>query len=174
MIKSIVNFEDRYLIDDRGYVFSLPKYGSGGHNGMFMKSRLDKDGYCILNLYKDSKLTTFKLHRLVAIHFLKNSKNLPEVNHKDGNKQNNHVNNLEWCTALYNRQDVWKRGKSFNPLHQKKGEESPNSKITEEMARNIIKERMSGDKLNKISNKYSLSMSQICAIAKGNSWKHLK
>lgn len=53
-------------------------------------------------LTKNGKQKSYLIHRLVAIHFIPNPKNLPTVNHKDENKANNNVDNLEWCTQMYN------------------------------------------------------------------------
>lgn len=59
-------------------------------------------GYLLINLYQMGKMKTFQIHRLVAQTFIPNQDNLPLVNHKDENKQNNCVENLEWCTHKYN------------------------------------------------------------------------
>lgn len=59
-------------------------------------------GYYKVNLYKDGKAKGFFIHRLVANAFIDNPNNLPQVNHKDENKQNNNINNLEWCDNRYN------------------------------------------------------------------------
>ena len=59
-------------------------------------------GYQTVTLCKNSKLKSHHIHRLVAEAFLDNPKNLPQVNHKDENKLNNCVDNLEWCTPSYN------------------------------------------------------------------------
>lgn len=67
----------------------------------------------------DKSITKFLVHRLVALNFLDNSKNLPIVNHKDGNPSNNALSNLEWCTNSYNTQHGYDRRKA-----------NPTSKIT--------------------------------------------
>lgn len=67
-----------------------------------LKYQIDKDGYYVVNLYKNSKFKHFRVSRLVAQTFISNPNNLPVVNHKDENKQNNCVDNLEWCTVAYN------------------------------------------------------------------------
>lgn len=66
------------------------------------KSFINDRGYVIVSLYKEKRLKTFRVHRLVAMAFIDNPNNLPEVNHLDENKQNNQPTNLEWCTREYN------------------------------------------------------------------------
>lgn len=66
--------------------------------GKIMKLKSDKDGYLTIALGE----TSYRVHRLVAEAFIPNPYNLPQINHKDENKANNRVENLEWCTAKYN------------------------------------------------------------------------
>ena len=94
MQQSIKDFEN-YLIDEEGQIFSLLSH-------KFLKHNIKKDGYHEVSLYKDGKKITKKVHRLVAECFLPNPNNYPEVNHKDENKDNNTLNNLEWCDGKYN------------------------------------------------------------------------
>ena len=67
-----------------------------------LKGYPDKNNYLRAHLCKNSKIKTFGVHKLVAIMFLPNKFNYNQINHKDENKQNNCVNNLEWCTTIYN------------------------------------------------------------------------
>lgn len=60
------------------------------------------NGYFVVQLCKNNKRKNHLVHRLVAEHFIENPKSLPEINHKDEDKANNMVNNLEWCTRKYN------------------------------------------------------------------------
>ena len=106
IFRKIEDLED-YEVDNDGNVKSLK-------SGIIMKTRISRDGYYYLNLYKDGKKYTKKPHRLVAEAFLPNPLGLPCVNHKDENKLNNRVwinedgsvdyekSNLEWCTVKYN------------------------------------------------------------------------
>lgn len=64
-------------------------------------------GYLCINLYKDSKVHKYQIHRLIALAFIPNPDNLPEINHIDGNPLNNSLANLEWCTHQYNMQHAW-------------------------------------------------------------------
>ena len=99
--KDIKDYEGLYQVSDLGRVKSLPR------NGTIKKSRIlskcyDKNGYQIVSLSKNGIHKTFKVHRLVAETFIPNIDNLSQINHKDENKQNNNVNNLEWCDVTYN------------------------------------------------------------------------
>lgn len=71
-------------------------------NKKMLKYQIDKDGYYKVNLWRKGKCKCFRVSRLVAQTFIHNPNNLPVVNHKDENKQNNCVDNLEWCTIAYN------------------------------------------------------------------------
>ena len=98
--KDIEGYEGAYQVSNRGRVKSL-NYNRSGKEGI-LKLGKDKDGYLQVVLCKNSKLKTVKIHRLVAQTFINNPNNLPEVNHKDENKENNCADNLEWCDRKYN------------------------------------------------------------------------
>ena len=70
--------------------------------GRVLKPSKDKKGYLMVTLCNNGCCKTYTVHRLVAEAFIPNPYNLPQVNHKDEDKSNNHVENLEWCTAEYN------------------------------------------------------------------------
>ena len=74
------------------------------HKQLIKKQRYDKDGYCVVTLCKDGKKTgkNFRVHRLVAIAFISNLEDKPVVNHKNGMKADNRLENLEWCTVQEN------------------------------------------------------------------------
>ena len=99
--KDVVGYDGLYKISNTGQVLSMNYRGVKGRVGKLCPS-FDRYGYLQVVLSKDSKKKTHKVHRLVAIAFIKNTDNLPCINHKDENKTNNHVNNLEWCTVKYN------------------------------------------------------------------------
>ena len=97
--KDIKDYEGIYQISNSGNIKSVPRKGT---KGGLLKPFEDKDGYLCIGLNKYDKRKTFKVHRLVAMAFVPNIDNLPEVNHKDENKANNHAENLEWCDHDYN------------------------------------------------------------------------
>lgn len=94
-LRDIKGYEGKYMISDQGQVWSNYKKG-------FLKSTERSCGYLCVNLYKNGKPTNFSIHRLVAEAFIPNPNDLPIINHKDENKQNNNVDNLEWCNYSYN------------------------------------------------------------------------
>ena len=112
--KDIEGFEGLYQVSNLGRVKSLGNGNSGNSKERILKARKDKYGYLLVHLYKDGKEKHFTVHRLVAKVFIPNPHNLPQVNHKDENKQNNFVwvnedgsvdfekSNLEWCDGKYN------------------------------------------------------------------------
>lgn len=79
-------------------------------NSVHLKSIEDRKGYLHVSLYNDKGIKTPPIHRLVAIAFIDNGNNLPQVNHIDGNKKNNCVDNLEWCDNKYNQIHALKNG----------------------------------------------------------------
>jgi hypothetical protein len=101
----IAGFEGNYKICLEGLVKSVERIDCLGrrHPEQIMKPKHNNRGYAQISLYRNGKRHYFLLHRLVAEHFIPNPDNLPQVNHKDENKDNNHSGNLEWCTNLYNR-----------------------------------------------------------------------
>lgn len=115
--KDIEGYEDLYQVSNLGNVRSLDRYitYSTGRvqllRGKLLKCSEQSTGYYTVGLYDiNHKSTTLSVHRLVASAFLDNSANLPEVNHKDGNKANNAVSNLEWATEMDNNHHARKTG----------------------------------------------------------------
>lgn len=86
-----------YLIDRNGNVYSVQR-------NKLLKPQLNIHGYYQLGLSNNNNVIINRIHRLVAEQFIQNPRNYPVVNHKDGNRQNNNVNNLECCSHMYNAQ----------------------------------------------------------------------
>ena len=93
--KPVKWYEDSYMVSNKGRVYSLA-------NKCILKPADNGNGYLRVSLYKEKKPKTKYVHVLVAEAFIDNPDMLTEVNHKDENKKNNNVENLEWCTHVYN------------------------------------------------------------------------
>ena len=100
--KPIENYED-YSISNFGNVYSSKRT-------RILKPTNTTKGYIQVHLSKNGKVKNAPIHRLVAKAFIENVDNKPQVNHIDGNKKNNNVTNLEWCTNLENQRHARKIG----------------------------------------------------------------
>lgn len=95
--KDIKDYEGHYQVSNQGRVKSLKRVKE-----QILKPGRDKDGYLFVILYKNNKMKYCFIHRLVAQSFIPNPQNLPQVNHKNEDKTDNKVDNLEWCDSKYN------------------------------------------------------------------------
>ena len=108
MWRDVVEYEGLYKVSNLGRVMSCERHVNVcGGGKRLVKSKILKPfscpgGYLEVNLWKNNKVKTTMIHRIVAKAFISNQNNLPEVNHKDENKKNNCVDNLELCTSKYN------------------------------------------------------------------------
>ena len=102
--RPIAGYEGLYAVSNMGRIKSLPRDTGNQYRERetILKLRSYKTGYRYVNLYKDHKMKSATVHRLVTIAFIPNPDNLPCVNHKAENKGNNCVWNLEWCSKKYN------------------------------------------------------------------------
>lgn len=110
--KDIKEYEGIYQVSTLGRVRSLDRLDFAGHQltGALLSICVSKNGYSVITLSKKGVMTQFRVHRLVAKSFLDNSENKPFVNHIDGNKQNNTLENLEWCTHQENMDHAYANG----------------------------------------------------------------
>lgn len=90
-------YPNQYEVSNKGNVRNI-------YTKQVLKPQMHRKGYCVVRLSLKDKKKSAKVHRLVAIAFIDNPKKLPQVNHIDGNKLNNTVANLEWCTNYDNMQ----------------------------------------------------------------------
>lgn len=107
--KSVIGYEGLYLIDNIGNVVSLPKKNGSRFVNKYniLKAKVNKLGYKEVALSKNGKTKIMLLHRLLAIHFIPNPNNFPQVNHINGIKSDNRLENLEWCTVSYNTKHAY-------------------------------------------------------------------
>lgn len=106
--KDIIGYEGLYQVSSHGNVRSFDRVMKGKNNtsrlrkGVVFSTKVSGNSYVCVSLTKNNKTSSHNVHKLVATHFIPNEDNLPEINHKDEIKYNNHVDNLEWCTRKYN------------------------------------------------------------------------
>lgn len=114
--KDIKGYEGAYQVSNTGKIRSLDRMvnnkrtGKMFSKGVVKKIFLNNHGYPIIPLVTDGRRRTKSVHRLVAIAFISNPKNKKEVNHKDLDKENNHVSNLEWMTKSENMKHAYDNG----------------------------------------------------------------
>lgn len=173
--KDIPGFEGRYQCSNFGRIKSLPRSrrcrnGYSEYIGCIVKQQNGNAGYSRVALRGcDSRTKMFSTHRLVAILFIDNPLNAPEVNHIDGNKENNHYSNLEWCTSSENKRHAFKIG-----LRTQSGENNNSSKLTEADVLEIrarYKPRIVTLKM--LANEYGMSKDGIEFIVNRRTWKHI-
>ena len=160
--KTIEGFED-YQISNFGRVKSFKR-----NREKILKNRINNHGYS--HVYLAGNNSNKKVHQLVAIAFLeyKLSDSKLIINHIDGNKLNNNVNNLEWCTYSHNLKHAYKLGLNIRA----KGSKHPLSKITENDVFKIFELKEKGFSKKEISNLFPISYSTVCRILNGVTWKH--
>lgn len=153
--KDIKDFEGIYQISNMGSVRSLDRICTSGRRlkGKVLKVSKNKGGYELIALRNGGKVANCTVHRLVAQMFIDNPGNKPHVNHIDGNKTNNKVDNLEWVTRSENQQHAYNTGLLINPMKGKK---------------HSIETRMKMSEINKrrLSQKHHLSKPVRCLNTK--------
>lgn len=138
-----------------------------------LKQSVDYKGYKRLRLKGTTSRRTFAVHRLVALAFIPNPKNKPQVNYIDGNKQNNHVNNLEWVTQEENMAHAVEIGLRSSSTY-KQGESNNLSKLTEIEVREIRRLKQNTDiNIYELSSQFSVCVNTIKNIINYKTWKHI-
>ncbi len=144
-IKGFKNYE----INEKGEVRKRGKF-------KIIKPTTNFSGYLRVCLKKSGKQHTELVHRLVALNYITNHEGLPQVNHKDGNKLNNHYSKLEWCTPLKNMQHASKIGLLSGRKNRKK--------LTVEQMKIIRGEILHGERAATVAKKYNCTVHTIYKI----------
>ncbi|AYP68230.1 HNH endonuclease [Bacillus phage vB_BcoS-136] len=170
-LKSLVENGDYYEVSNLGKVRSIDKIDSSGKRklGKVLKIKVHKNGYCEVVLKLNGRQKTYKVHRLVALAFIQNPENKLQVNHLDGNKENNNIDNLEWSTNGENQLHSRDIG-----LCKERGETHYRAKLTD-LDVLKIREMYATKKYTykSISEKFNISLSVVESVVKRRTWKHI-
>lgn len=124
--KDVKGYDGKYQVSNLGNVRSVDRTFTNAcgvvvtRKGTILKPRVNRNGYMRVTMHKGGKVNTEVIHRCVAVAFIPNPEELPQVNHKDGNKRNNNVSNLEWCTSMENMHHAAQKGLRNNALEYAK------------------------------------------------------
>lgn len=178
--KDIVGYEGMYQVSNFGNVRSvereieqLDRMGNPCkmvYKGRVLKPSKRKNGYLCATFSKNNLLHRENIHRIVAKTFIPNPDNKPQVNHKDSNKENNRVDNLEWVDNSGNQKHAFKYGgqKSL------RGENAPWAKLTDEIVLEIRTRHAKGDiSYRQLSIEYGLSREYTRRLVLGLNWNHI-
>lgn len=153
--KPVIGYENQYLVSSMGRVWSFNYRRT--RCGSILKND-DKNKYHSILLSKKGKHSRKYIHRLVAETFIPNPHNLPQINHKDGNKYNNCVENLEWCTQSENSKHAFMMGLE-------------KQKLSKEDVVNIRNKGIAGR--DEIMKHYGISISAFYRIIKRETWTNV-
>lgn len=173
--KNIDGHEGRYQVSNLGRVKTLERTVSFGRSYRVIKEKvltpsIGTTGYFEIKPCKEGRHETRKIHRLVANAFIDNIYNKPQVNHIDGNKLNNKVENLEWVTKSENAIHAYKTGLVVRP----QGELNRRSILRESQVIEIKDKISKGGKVSDLCVEYNVNSSTVASIKSGKSWRHIK
>jgi hypothetical protein len=167
--KDIKGYESKYQISNYGRVKSLDRRVNCAYKatrcvkGGFVSFYLTTEGRPVVRLWKDNKETSKLIHQLVARAFIPNPEGKPEVNHKDGVKDNNNISNLEWVTRLENMEHAARIGLKARKLTRENVIEIKR-RLEEDSYRGLGRE---------LAREFKVSDCTICEIKKGKYWRHV-
>ena len=173
--KDIKGYEGHYQISNIGRVKSLARmrFGKGGClsplKERILKQKTSKSGYKSVHLRCMDYQSHPTIHRIVAEAFIDNPDNKPTVNHIDANKENNHVDNLEWITQSQNTRYAFLKGNK-----SQKGEKNNMAKLTMEKVKEIRKFKEENDHLSQqqIADHFNLKRENVKDIINYKTWNY--
>ena len=169
--KSIKGYEGLYEVSNFGNVKSLERQVLGRLSSYtrsvkerILKLKTSNYGYLEVSLHKEGKLSTKRVNRLVAIAFINNVNNYSQVNHIDGNKLNNNIDNLEWVNNSMNQIHAHKTGLK----RSLKGENSNRAILTNEKVLDMKNKYKNGSKIKDLHKEFGIKYTTCWHIIKGN------
>lgn len=150
-------FDEQYKVSNFGRVLNVK-------NNAILKQSTNYKGYKVVSLLKDGKSKQKRVHRIVAKAFIgeTDKKGANQINHKDGNKSNNHISNLEWCTPKENINHAIQTGL----WNYEKGE----NKLNEEKVKEIRRLHSEGMTYEKIAQQFNINKSTARRAGNGTTW----
>lgn len=178
--KDVQNFVGKYQVSNCGRVRSLPRVIDNGkgwrkpYPGVVLKPKEMKTGYQQVTLGRHKYAT---IHRLVAQAFLENPNGFREVNHKDGVKTNNHVENLEWCSRHLNIRHAMKNG-LYDEARKSQakavgGVQNYLAKLNDSRVKEIRQKHKQGFGLTMLAKEYGVTIWTIRDVVNNKSWRHV-
>lgn len=155
----IKGYENLYWITSDGEIISKK---------CTLKPSLNSNGYPSVSLSKDNYQRTKPVHKLIALHFIPNPDNLPQINHINGIKTDYRISNLEWCTAKHNMQHAWRTGLITTDAHDTK-----TAKLTIKEVHEIYLLCIHRIDRRLIARLYGVSIFTVKGIREHKHWKHL-
>lgn len=171
--KNIEGYEGYYQISNLGNIKSLSRFRKNGKKEkegyikkeIILKTHISKTGYYVVDLKRNGIRKTFKIHRLIALHFIDNPFNKNYINHKNGIKTDNSIENLEWCTIKENNKHAEETG-----LKNDSGCNSSNSKLTRE---DVYYIRNSNEKIKYLALRFKMNESTIYKLKRRQTYKNI-
>ena len=174
--KPVVGYEGVYEVSSKGRVRSVDRVlidrngREKNFRGQIIATHLNKYGYPICTLWRCGKGKTSTIHRLVAISFLENENDKPQVNHIDGNKENNSIDNLEWVTNSENDIHAFEIGLRTT----RRGVDCNFTKLTDEIVLSIRDMKKKGATQRHIAQTFNISEGNVSQIVNRKRWAWLE
>lgn len=156
---------EKYSINELGEVRSR-------FSNRILKHQVDGKGYPMVFLYNSQGCKMKTIHRLLAVAFIPNPENKPDINHKNGVKTDFSLSNLEWCTKSENMNHAYAND-LIGDLHTVKGENHHLSKLKEKDVIDIRRAHAEGAKIRPLARMYNVDRVAIQCIVKRKTWKHV-
>lgn len=161
-MRKIIESYPNYSVDSEGRIFN-------NETGKEKAQYVNRDGYKVVDMYKNNKPTRKTVHRFVALAFIPNPENKPCVNHLDGNKENNKVENLEWATYSENTIHAFETGL----LVREKGEKVHNAIFSDEEIHQVCRMMQAGYRNIDIQSKLNVPKYLLKNIRNNGAWSHI-